>query len=210
MSVRIRIKELRLTRTNLTQEDFADFLGKSVDTISNYERGKTGVEVIQLIIKMCEILKCRVDELIDNDNKEELINDADPIVENKINNLDPYTSLRNWWFRTTQSERVLGEKEIENIINQLKAKSEFTSESDIPKIFSMNDELETNIRKIITEYGAKSSSIESNLLVEKNARSDQLSNSPDRLACIFAYLKTRDDKFLSKISSTLKRIVKKY
>jgi transcriptional regulator with XRE-family HTH domain len=207
--VRMRIAELRKNRADITQEEFAALLGKSVDTISNYERGKTGTDVIQLVVRMCEILRCRVDELIEYIDDGEANDDYDIADQKPEEDHNPYDSLRNWWKRIIHADRILGEKEIEGIIDIIKLRSEFTKDSDIPKIFSTDDDLESKLKELIEEYeNDQKHRLDLTALDTSQIRLDMLSKDPDRCACIFAYLKTRDNQFLMSLSSTIKRLAK--
>jgi transcriptional regulator with XRE-family HTH domain len=205
---RIRIADLRKERTSFTQEEFAQQLGKSVDTISNYERGKTGTELIQLIIKMCDLLKCRVDELIEYVEDDQLIE----ITDNPdISPIGSYDILRSWWQRVMPDSNTLGGKEIDGVIDILKSRSDFVSDNDIAKFFQPNNNLEELFKQIIYDYEYEQKNRYDTLDDEEKTtfQWDILSKDIDRCSCIFAYLKTKDENFLVNLNSKLKRLSKK-
>ena len=59
--MRTRIKELR-ARHNLTQEELAEKVGVSRQTILYVERGDYNPSLL-LATKICRVLKCKVEEL---------------------------------------------------------------------------------------------------------------------------------------------------
>ena len=59
--MKTRIKEFR-ARENLTQEDLAKKVGVTRQTILYIERGEYNPSLI-LAIKICKVLKCKVEEL---------------------------------------------------------------------------------------------------------------------------------------------------
>jgi|GEM_PF-4789031 len=207
---RIKIADLRKERTNFTQEEFALLLGKSVDTISNYERGKTGTEVIQLIIKMCELLKCQVNELIEYVEDDQLADTVEQVEDSIKVNL--YDTLRNWWQRVVPGSRVLGGKEIDGVIDILRSRTNFISDEDISTSFALDGDLEEQIQRIVDEYENEQKTRYDLLDIEdkKQFQWDTLSKDPNRCSCIFAYLKTRNEHFLVNLNSKLKRLSKKY
>ncbi len=211
MDGKVRIEDLRIERTKLTREDFARLLGKSVHTVYNYEKERTGKDVIQLIIDMCRILNCRVDELISSNENSELETDSKLANPNRASGLNSCASIRDWWIRIDNLTNVLGEKEIENIIEVLKSKRASTSEFEIYEVFLEDEALEKHVQKIIEEYEQdQKSRIEVDLLSEEVINLDRLSKDPIRCACIFAYLKTKDNGFLVNLSSAIKRIVRNH
>ena len=70
--MKTRIKEFR-ARENLTQEELAKKVGVVRQTISYIERGEYNPSLI-LAIKICNVLKCKVEELF-IPSKEELENE---------------------------------------------------------------------------------------------------------------------------------------
>lgn len=191
----IRIAELR-KRSGYTQNEFAEKLGKSVDTISNYERGKTGLDAIQLVVNMCELLGCDARDLLETFS-----------VPNQNQNLgDVDTTLRVWWRRVFPETRSLGGKEIDEIINNLKNCVESLSDQEIVSIFSPDDDLDERFQFLVSDF-------ESGLSRQydmTNSSGEVIHNDPDICACIFSYLKTRNDRFLNGLSTKirLKRFVR--
>lgn len=59
-----RIATLR-ENTGLTQAQLAVLVGVTTNTIQNWESGKSGVDQIIKFLKLCEVLGCSLDELID-------------------------------------------------------------------------------------------------------------------------------------------------
>jgi putative transcriptional regulator len=60
------IKELREAR-NLTQKELADLVGIDVSTLRNWESGRSGIELIVKIAKLCNVLDCSPEELVITD-----------------------------------------------------------------------------------------------------------------------------------------------
>ena len=67
MDIGEKLKTVR-TNQNLTQEELADLLGVSRQTISNWENCKSYPDIIQ-IIKMSDIYQISLDELLKGDSK---------------------------------------------------------------------------------------------------------------------------------------------
>lgn len=59
-----RIAELR-DRAELTQAELAVLVGVTTNTIQNWEGGKSGVEQIVKFLKLCTILDCQLQDLVD-------------------------------------------------------------------------------------------------------------------------------------------------
>lgn len=59
--MKTKIKEYR-ARHNLTQEELAEMVGVVRQTISYIERGEYNPSLV-LAVKMCRVLKCRIEEL---------------------------------------------------------------------------------------------------------------------------------------------------
>ncbi len=59
-----RIAQLRKQK-NWTQLELSRKLGVTENTIANWEKGRSGVEWIERIIKLCEIFGCNPKDLID-------------------------------------------------------------------------------------------------------------------------------------------------
>lgn len=59
-----RIADLR-EKTGLTQAQLAVFTGVTTNTIQNWESGKSGVDQIEKFLKLCEVLNCELQDLIE-------------------------------------------------------------------------------------------------------------------------------------------------
>jgi transcriptional regulator with XRE-family HTH domain len=203
--IQVNIAKLRKERTSFTQEEFAQKLGRSVDTISNYERGKTGTDVIQLIVEMCKLLRCRVDELldyIDDESSESSDISDEPLAES------PYDALRQWWHRVIDQAGELGGKQIEAVIDLLKGRDQYI---DICKVFAPEPDLDERFTDIVREYEFSQQRQFDELDKDEKGdfKWDILRNDPERCAHIYCYLKTKDEKFLVTLNNSLKRLVKK-
>lgn len=191
----IRIAELR-KRSGYTQNEFAEKLGKSVDTISNYERGKTGLDAIQLVVNMCELLGCDARDLLETFS-----------VPNQNQNLgDVDTTLRVWWRRVFPETRSLGGKEIDEIINNLKNCVESLSDQEIVSIFSPDDDLDERFQFLVSDFESN----RSRQYDMGNLPGEIIHNDPDTCAFIFSYLKTRDNRFLNDFNDGSKMRLKRF
>lgn len=54
-------------RSGLTQRELALIVGVTETTIANWERGRSGLEWIDRLIKLCQALDCSLEDLIDYD-----------------------------------------------------------------------------------------------------------------------------------------------
>lgn len=63
---RSRIARLR-EKAGLTQLELSRIVGVTETTIANWERGRSGTDVIEKIIKLCWALDCQLEELIEFD-----------------------------------------------------------------------------------------------------------------------------------------------
>lgn len=59
-----RIAELR-GKVGLTQRELADAVGVDPSTIRNLETNRAGVKPLEKFVKMCEVLSCAPEELIE-------------------------------------------------------------------------------------------------------------------------------------------------
>lgn len=59
-----RIAELR-EAVGLTQRELADKVGVTDTTIRNYEKGRSVLEWIERVVRLCEALNCEPKDLID-------------------------------------------------------------------------------------------------------------------------------------------------
>jgi transcriptional regulator with XRE-family HTH domain len=66
-----KIARLR-EHAGLTQLELSLLVGVTENTIQNWEKGKAGVEQIERLIRLCRILKCNLEDLI------EYVPDAEP------------------------------------------------------------------------------------------------------------------------------------
>lgn len=65
-----KIAELR-EAVGLTQRELADLVGVTDTTIRNYEKGRSALEWIERVIRLCEALQCEPKDLIDYVNVEQ-------------------------------------------------------------------------------------------------------------------------------------------
>lgn len=59
-----RIAELR-ERAGLTQRQLADLIGVTESTVRNLERNRNGVEQLERVAKLCKVLQCSAEDLIE-------------------------------------------------------------------------------------------------------------------------------------------------
>ncbi len=59
-----RIRDLR-SELNLTQRQLADAIGVTESTIRNWESGRNGVEWLDRVAKLCSVLGCSAEDLIE-------------------------------------------------------------------------------------------------------------------------------------------------
>lgn len=194
---RSRIAELRKKKTRYTQQEFAEKLGTTVDTISNYERGRSGLERIKLIIDMCELLECNVSDLIETTQHSNIKQELGGVRE----------VLRNWWKRVFPDGKILGGKEIDEIVSVLRncIDSISLSDNEITTVFSPDSDLEKRFKFLIYDFESGQST--------QYERADEIAeiihNDPDLCARIFWYLKKKDIRFLKNIDYSLKKFVKR-
>jgi putative transcriptional regulator len=62
MAIDNKIKVLRITNGDLTQQSLADAVGCSRQTIHSIESGKF-IPSVELSLKIAEVLKCKVEDL---------------------------------------------------------------------------------------------------------------------------------------------------
>ena len=68
LKIKSRISELR-QRTGITQKQLAELVGVTDITVANWERGRTGLDEFQRVAKLCAVLKCRPDELFEEEKE---------------------------------------------------------------------------------------------------------------------------------------------
>jgi transcriptional regulator with XRE-family HTH domain len=59
-----KIAELR-DQAGLTQRELALLLGVTETTVANWERGRSGLEWIDRVIRLCKALNCNLEDLIE-------------------------------------------------------------------------------------------------------------------------------------------------
>ncbi|WP_375505224.1 helix-turn-helix transcriptional regulator [uncultured Nostoc sp.] len=63
MKVISRISELR-EREGITQRQLAELLGVTDNTVANWESGRSSVDWIDKVIKLCKIFNCLAEDLV--------------------------------------------------------------------------------------------------------------------------------------------------
>ena len=61
---RPKIAQLR-ERANLTQSELSQKLGISETTMQNWESGRSGIEQLERFVKLCRLLNCQAEDLIE-------------------------------------------------------------------------------------------------------------------------------------------------
>ena len=56
-------EELR-KQQDLTQKQLAERIGVNTSTVRNWEKGRTGLEIFELVARVCEALECQPRDLI--------------------------------------------------------------------------------------------------------------------------------------------------
>lgn len=59
----IKIAALR-EKKGMTQAELARAIGSDVSTVRNLEKGRSGIEAIRRLIKLCSVLECEAKDLI--------------------------------------------------------------------------------------------------------------------------------------------------
>lgn len=52
-------------KAGLTQLELSRRIGVTENTIQNWEKGKVGLEQIERVIKLCEVLDCQLEDLVE-------------------------------------------------------------------------------------------------------------------------------------------------
>ena len=58
-----RLTELRQI-SGLTQLEVSQSLGITENTYANWEKGRTGLEMIERVVKLCKLFNCSVEQLL--------------------------------------------------------------------------------------------------------------------------------------------------
>jgi transcriptional regulator with XRE-family HTH domain len=66
--------------SGITQRELALTVGVTETTIANWERGRSGLEWIDRLIKLCQALDCNLEDLIEYEAVEENV-EAEPTFE---------------------------------------------------------------------------------------------------------------------------------
>jgi transcriptional regulator with XRE-family HTH domain len=81
MSLISNIAELR-EKAGLTQRELSLTLGVTETTIANWERGRSGLDWIDRITKLCRVLNCNLEDLITEEVDEvESVDEAEPTFD---------------------------------------------------------------------------------------------------------------------------------
>jgi transcriptional regulator with XRE-family HTH domain len=72
-----KIAELR-EKTGLTQRELALMVGVTETTIANWERGRSGLDWIERLIKLCDALNCDLGDLIGYDEADNSQTEPEP------------------------------------------------------------------------------------------------------------------------------------
>lgn len=76
-----KIGELR-EKQGLTQRQIAMELGVTETTVANWERGRSGLDWIDRLNRLCKLLECNLDELIEYEEEGDgLDSDREPTFE---------------------------------------------------------------------------------------------------------------------------------
>ena len=75
-----KIGELR-EKQGLTQRQIAMELGVTETTVANWERGRSGLDWIDRLNRLCKLLECDLDELILYEEEESVESDREPTFE---------------------------------------------------------------------------------------------------------------------------------
>lgn len=59
-----RIKSLR-EQAGLTQRELSLIVGVTENTIANWESGRSGLDLIEKLIRLCEALNCSLNDLVE-------------------------------------------------------------------------------------------------------------------------------------------------
>ena len=62
-----RFKELR-EKQGLTQLEMSQLLGVTENTYANWEKGRSSIEVIERVVKLCKLFGCAVEDLLSHED----------------------------------------------------------------------------------------------------------------------------------------------
>jgi transcriptional regulator with XRE-family HTH domain len=74
-----KIADLR-EKVGLTQRELANLVGVTETTIANWERGRSGLDWIERLIRLCDALDCELSDLIEREEDVSAV-DAEPSFE---------------------------------------------------------------------------------------------------------------------------------
>lgn len=80
MQIDSNIANLR-ERAGLTQRELASQLGVTEATVANWERGRSGLDWIDRLIRLCRILNCQLEDLIEYRDPEDADVEDEPTFE---------------------------------------------------------------------------------------------------------------------------------
>ena len=144
---------------------------------------------------MCEVLNCQPNDLLE----------SLPVSNQPQNPGDIRSVLRDWWHRVFPTNRPLGGKEIDSIVVTLRNCVENKSNEEIASIFRPDDDLELRFKFLISDFESSQS-----VQYETECFSgESIHDDPDICSCIFCYLRTKNNEFLSNFGNIrLRRFVR--
>jgi transcriptional regulator with XRE-family HTH domain len=80
MSLISNIAELR-EKAGLTQRELSSILGVTETTIANWERGRSGLDWIERLIKLCRALDCNLEDLVTEQSEVTKIDEPEPTFD---------------------------------------------------------------------------------------------------------------------------------
>lgn len=106
-----RIAALR-EKAGLTQVQVAVLIGVTPNTIQNWEKGTSGIDQIERFLKLCEILGCNLQDLI------EYVADSQPReLKSKSFSLEELRELRQRWGADTKANTTESDSQIPSKYN---------------------------------------------------------------------------------------------
>jgi transcriptional regulator with XRE-family HTH domain len=101
-----RLAQLR-EQAGLTQLEVSQLLGVTENTVANWEKGRSGIEWIERIVKVCKLFGCNVEDLI------EYVVETQPVEPN------PKRRTSEYWQRIFHTD-----KPAQTPNNEMKGESE--------------------------------------------------------------------------------------